>query len=66
MIADPRFRDPPGWAAAIQRVAELGDAAGVEDATAHYREVVRIILQELPDSDVRARLLQRLAIFWMG
>ena len=65
-MIDPRFRDPPGWAAALQRVAELGDADGVENATAHNREVVQIIMQELPDSDVRARLLAKLAIFWLG
>jgi hypothetical protein len=65
-MTDSRLRNPPGWAAAIQRVAELGDADGVENATAHYREVVQIIMQELPDSDERRRLLQKMAIFWLG
>jgi hypothetical protein len=58
-----RFRDPPGWAAAIMRVAEVGfgAATNANDIMAHYQQLALIVVEELPDSDQRTALLSRLA-----
>ncbi|HMF28914.1 MAG TPA: hypothetical protein VKE42_09085 [Candidatus Cybelea sp.] len=58
------WRDPPGWAQAITRVAELtvfGGPPDVGNIRAHFAALMEIIDQELPPSDVRDRLLGRIA-----
>jgi len=57
-----RFRSPPGWSAAIERAAAVAfDAALSAGAIrATYCTFAELIVEELPPSDERERLLARL------
>jgi hypothetical protein len=57
-----RFRDPPGWAAAIMRVAQasFSPAMSADVIRSRFQRLSLIVVEELPDSDERQRLLARL------
>jgi hypothetical protein len=57
------LRSTPGWSSAITRVAALSfdGAMCAHDICAHYAALEEIVCEELPDSDERDRLLERLA-----
>jgi hypothetical protein len=57
-----QWRDPPGWSAAIERVAALSFDAPLtaNQIVRHFARLEQIICEELPDSDERTRLLARL------
>jgi len=60
---DQRWRSPPGWSAAIERIAAVSFGAPMTamQIAEHFVKLGEIIVQELPDSDERVRLLTRLA-----
>jgi hypothetical protein len=59
---DGHLRSPPGWSVVIDRISAFAFAPGASRShiAATYRAIEMIILQELPASDERDRLLQRL------
>jgi hypothetical protein len=56
------WRNPPGWSAAIERVAAMSFDAPMTSAqiAQHFVRLGQVICEELPDSDERTRLLVRL------
>jgi hypothetical protein len=58
-----QWRDPPGWSAAIERVAALsfGAPMTVQQIGEHFMRIAEIVCQELPESDERGRILTRIA-----
>jgi hypothetical protein len=59
------FRNPPGWSCVIQRMAALGfgPPQTVGQIKEHYAALAVIVLEELPPSSERTRLLERFAEF---
>jgi hypothetical protein len=58
-----RWRSPPGWLAALDRVAALSFEGAVGSPAAireRYLALVEVITQELPPSDLRDALITRL------
>jgi hypothetical protein len=57
------WRSTPGWSSAITRVAALSfdGAMSAIDICEHYCRLAQIVCEEIPDSDQRRALLERLA-----
>jgi hypothetical protein len=56
------WRNPPGWSAAIERVAAMSFDAPMTATQIgeHFMRLAQVICEELPESDERTRLLVRL------
>ena len=58
-------RQPPGWAEAFARAAEMvagvGEATTADTVRADYARLAAIVVEEFPSSPERAALLGRLA-----